>query len=236
MSDFTPIEYEGKQQAYLNCPDSNHPHLIDLGLPSGTKWACCNVGATKPSDYGNYYAWGEVETKNWYDWDTYLYGIPWNNNLIDIGSDIAGTQYDAAKANWGSPWSMPTKSQFDELLNNCAHEWTTMYNVGGIKFIGSNGGTIFLPAAGIYLNGEANNLSGWCGVYWTSSLSEKYNYIASILYFNNNNEFFSGYGDFGWRSNGNSVRPVQTMPQQWNFLPPSRVPIAIQSTQHNSLY
>ena len=126
---------EPEKKVYTSCPDGNHPHIIDLGLPSGTKWACCNVGASKPEDYGSYYAWGETKTKEVYNWDTNQYG--YNNDdgdyshLVNIGSDIAGTEYDAATANWKAPWRMPTIDQCRELLDNCTSEWTTQNDVNG---------------------------------------------------------------------------------------------------------
>lgn len=86
-----------------SCPDDNHPHMIDLGLPSGTKWACCNVGATKPEEYGGYYTWGETEEKSVYDWSTCKYWTDSNGDgyaddyeFTNLGSDIAGTGYDVA--------------------------------------------------------------------------------------------------------------------------------------------
>ena len=80
--------------------------MIDLGLPSGTKWACCNVGANKPEAYGDYYAWGETQTKSTYSEQTYLY---YKNGLYqDVGSDIAGTQYDVAHVKWGGSCVMPS--------------------------------------------------------------------------------------------------------------------------------
>ena len=134
------------QDAYLTCPDNNHPHLIDLGLPSGTKWACCNVGANKPEAYGDYYAWGETETKSTYDWSSYIHCDGSQSTCHNIGSDIAGTQYDVAHVQWGGSWVMPSQSQIKELVENCTHEWTTLNGVNGRNFTGTNGGTIFLPA------------------------------------------------------------------------------------------
>ncbi len=99
----------GEISGNKTCPDGNHPHMIDLGLPSGTKWACCNVGASKPEDYGNYYAWGETQPKSVYDEDTYAYYQ--NGSYVNIGSDIAGTGYDAATANWGAPWRRDSGGQ-----------------------------------------------------------------------------------------------------------------------------
>ena len=186
-----------------NCPDHNHPHMIDLGLPSGTKWACCNVGATTPEDYGNYYAWGETQPKSVYNWDTYQYGSDWFS-LVDIGSDIAGTQYDAATTNWGTPWCMPSLTQVQELLNNCSSTWTTQNGVYGRKFTGSNGNMIFLPAAG-YRWGSELNSAGSGGYYWSSTLNESgldYAYYLS---------FGKDYVRWGYysRDDGHSVRPVR---------------------------
>lgn len=194
---------------YKTCPDSNHPHMIDLGLPSGTKWACCNVGASTPEGYGNYYAWGETSPKSKYNWDTYQYGY-YNydddySHLVNIGSDIAGTQYDAATANWGSPWRMPTLTQIQELLNNCTSVWTSQNGVNGRKFTGPNGGTIFLPAAGGRWNDELSLLGSW-GYYWSSTLHESYPNLAYFLRFSSDDARWY-YG--GGRYVGQSVRPVR---------------------------
>lgn len=193
-----------------SCPDSNHPHMIDLGLPSGTKWACCNVGASVPEDYGNYYAWGETQPKSVYDWDTYQYGY-YNydgdhSHLVNIGSDIAGTSYDAATVNWGAPWRMPSLTQIQELLNNTSSTWTTENGVYGRKFTGSNGGSIFLPAAGERLRSDLC-LDGSDGEYWSSSLYESHPYRACILRFYS---LSAGSGDGNnYRYRGQSVRPVR---------------------------
>lgn len=197
-----PVYFNLMHSGDTSCPDGNHPHYIDLGLPSGTKWACCNVGASKPEDYGGYYAWGETSEKSVYNWDTYKYG--YNNgvddysHLVNIGSDIAGTSYDAATANWGAPWRMPSKAQIQELLNNTTSTWTTQNGVKGRKFTGSNGGTVFLPAAG---------LRGSYGYYWSSTLYERRPDHAYYL------GFYSGFDDWGdgsrYRYYGYSVRPVR---------------------------
>ena len=199
-----------EEKAYTSCPDTNHPHMIDLGLPSGTKWACCNVGAmgaSAPEGYGDYYAWGETSPKSVYKWDTYQYGY-YNDDgdyshLLNIGTDIAGTSYDAATANWGSPWHMPTKAQCDELCNNCYSTWTTQNGVNGRKFTGPNGGTIFLPAAGYRWN---SGLYNWgYGDYWSSTLDESYPDDAYILGFSSSG-VSTGSGS---RNYGESVRPVR---------------------------
>ena len=131
--------------ANAQCPDNNHPHAIDLGLPSGTKWACCNVGATTPEGFGNYYAWGETKEKEKYDWASYIYCDGTMETCHDIGSDIAGTEYDVAHVLWGKSWEMPTHEQIQELVSNCSCTWTTINEVGGHLFTGPNGRTVFLP-------------------------------------------------------------------------------------------
>ena len=113
---------------------------VDLGLPSGTLWATCNVGAATPQDYGNHYAWGEVTTKENYSWYTYLDGnissdSDWETDKDALKGvfDIAGTQYDAAAANWGGKWRMPTKAQLGELRGQCYWVWTENYNGSNVK-------------------------------------------------------------------------------------------------------
>ena len=184
-----------------SCPDANHPHAIDLGLPSGTKWACCNVGASSPEDYGGYYAWGETQTKSVYNWDTYQYGSS-SSNVVNIGSNIAGTKYDAATANWGASWCMPSKEQIIELVYNCSYQWTQQNGVNGGLFTGPNGYSVFLPAAGGCWTGELHK-EGSHGYYWSSSLVI---YPQNAFYFC----FFSDYArwDYYYRDDGFSVRPV----------------------------
>ena len=99
-----------------------HPHMIDLGLPSGTKWACCNVGAIKPEDYGDFYAWGETEIKSYYYWNTYINCSGSLETCHFIGNDISCTKYDVAHVKWGGTWVMPSEAQLDELLNKCAYK------------------------------------------------------------------------------------------------------------------
>ncbi len=183
------------------CPDSSHPHAIDLGLPSGTKWACCNVGSSNPEGYGGYYAWGETKTKSVYNWDTYQYGRS-EDDVDNIGSDIAGTRYDAATANWGTPWKMPTKAQCEELKENTTSKWTTHNGVEGRMFTSKkNGRSLFLPAAGYRWLGNA----GSRGSYWSSSLDESSQSIAWDLLFGSGYLTTSIYN----RYYGQSVRPVR---------------------------
>ncbi|MBQ6211013.1 MAG: hypothetical protein IJK42_14790 [Prevotella sp.] len=177
---------------------------IDLGLPSGTKWANCNVGATKPEEYGGYYAWGETEEKDYYNKSTYQYYQ--NYYFVNIGNDISGTEYDVAHVKWGGDWVMPTLDEIKELYNNCTYGWTTINNVNGCKFTGPNGNSIFLPAAGYHWDDWGND--GLIGTgsncsYWSSTRSRTYTTMAYYLYFEgiaNRNYYF--------RDIGRSVRPV----------------------------
>ena len=168
---------------------------VDLGL--SVKWASCNVGAERPEEYGDYFAWGEVSPKDsYYEDNCSTYGVAM--------SDISGNpQYDAATANWGGAWRMPTKSEQQELLNNCTWEWTSLNGVNGQRVTGSNGNSIFLPAAG-YRDGTSSYDVGSCGDYWSSTPYEGNDGSAYGLYFD------SDYYDWYWvsRDGGQSVRPV----------------------------
>lgn len=185
------------------CPDSHHPHAIDLGLPSGTKWACCNVEAKTPEAYGGYYAWGETSEKSEYTWENYAYYNSSTDNCVNIGSDIAGTAYDVAHVRMGGSWRMPTLEQQQELINHCTRQWTTQNGINGTLVTGPNGSQLFLPAAGFR----------WCGVlgyagedgdYCSSSFNPSNGYGAFYLF------FYSGGWNWGssGRSDGFSVRAV----------------------------
>lgn len=183
-------------QPCLTCPDDHHPHMIDLGLPSGTKWACCNVGADKPEAYGGYYAWGETEEKSKYEYSNYT--CKENGDIKDIGIDISGTEYDVAHVVWGGPWVMPSLDQMEELIDNCDHWLTEENGVEGFVFKGKNDGRIFMPCAGY--NGRVTD----SGFYWTSSryLSDKDD--AYNLRFHD----YRTYTYYNARYNGYSVRPI----------------------------
>ena len=190
----------GGQQSYQSCPDDHHPHMIDLGLPSGTKWACCNLGATTPEAYGGYFAWGETEEKMFYSRDNYKY------NHQSLGGDIAGTNYDVALVAWGRTWQMPSLEQIKELLDNCNYQWTSVNGINGGKFISkNNGASIFLPTAGRYDEDEHDFYGrGSLGYYWTSTQSTKDDDDAYDLDFEDGEAY---WGDDD-RSRGQTVRPV----------------------------
>ncbi len=178
-----------------NTKTFNGHEYVDLGLPSGLLWATCNVGATNPEDYGNYYAWGETETKSDYYWNS---SITYGKEIGDISGNAT---YDAARANWGGTWRLPTNAEIDELVNNCTWVWTSQNGVNGYKVTGSSGYSIFLPAAGRRY-GSSLNYAGSLSYYWSSTL---YNTdYAYGLRFDSGN--YSRYGIM--RYLGCSVRPV----------------------------
>ena len=192
-------------------PEEGHA-WVDLGLPSGKKWATCNVGANAPEDYGDYFAWGETSPKAKYDWDTYLHwndidGDGWcDNGEATINSDISGNaQYDAATANWGGSWRMPTKDEMQELVDHCEWEWTQVNGVNGSKVVGPNGSCIFLPAAG-YRSGSSLLNEGSNGGYWSSTPGD--NDLDDNAY---HLVFLNGAEGVNWLSDRNlgfTVRPI----------------------------
>lgn len=184
------------------CLDNNHPHMIDLGLPSGTKWACCNVDASKPEDFGGYYAWGETETKEYYDWDTYIYCDGSRETCHHIGDNIAGTKYDVAHVKWGNPWMMPSIDQIQELFDNCTYTPTTLNSVFGYLVTGPNGSAFFLPESGCRIS---DSFEGG-GNSWTSSLNQAAGeYHAHYLTMEYGSSSF-----YRVRCTGFTVRPVCT--------------------------
>ena len=204
-------------------PDPEGHEWVDLGLPSGTKWATCNVGASKPEEYGDYFAWGETITKSTYDWSTYKwcngssktmtkyctlsnYGY---NGFTDNLTELQPAD-DAATANWGSGWQMPSLAQIKELYNSSytTTEWTQVNGVNGRKVTSkSNGNSIFLPAAG-FRNGMSIDYAGSYGHYWSRLLNTSYPDITyGGLHFYSGNIDWSNYS----RYCGQSVRPVRVL-------------------------
>ncbi len=194
--------------------ENNHEY-VDLGL--SVKWATCNVGANSPEEYGDYFAWGETEPKSTYDWSTYKwcngsyntqtkyntnssYGTVDNKTTLDLSDD-------AARANWGGSWRMPTKAEQDELRTECTWTWTTENGVNGYRVTSNKAGytdkSIFLPAAD-YRSGSSLSNAGSYGYYGSSSLNTDDPNGAYVLYFR------SGYVYWYNRNRyyGHSVRPV----------------------------
>ena len=160
------------------------------------KWADRNVGASSPSDYGSYFAWGETRTKSEYTEEN---SVTYEKNIGDISGN---SQYDAARANWGSSWRLPTNAECEELVDKCKWVWTTQGGHNGFKVTGPNGNSIFLPAAGWR---EESSLygTGDYGLYWSSSPETDTQYAYNIYFFGDYHFAFSYKRDVG-----HSVRPV----------------------------
>lgn len=165
----------GEERIFTTLPiegTTNGHAWVDLGLPSGKKWATCNVGATSPEEYGDYFAWGETTTKSYYTSSTCpTCGLSeselQSQDYIDSEGNLT-QQYDAATANWGGNWRMPTKAEQEELLYNCTWTLTSQNGVIGYKVIGPSGASIFLPAAG-GRDGSSLYYAGSNGFYWSST-------------------------------------------------------------------
>lgn len=227
LSDGTTATYPAERVNYVefieddtpggNGYDNGHDY-VDLGLPSGLLWATCNVGASSPEDYGDYFAWGETEGynsgKTTFDWSTYkwcngtddsltkyctrsIYGTVDNKTVLDPADD-------AAHANWGGSWRMPTMEERVELIEKCTCTWTTQSGVNGYKFVGPNGNSIFLPAAGYRYNSSFGNVGSY-GSYWSSSLDTSSPSTACYFTFDSS---LVGWG-IHCRDYGLSVRPVR---------------------------
>lgn len=172
--------------------DFNGHTYVDLGLPSGTLWATCNVGASSPKSYGNYYAWGETRTKSTYSNVNYSYNG--NPNSLPSSADVAAT-------NWGGDWRMPTDEEIEELVKVC--NWRVVY-AEGYEVTGPNGQSIFLPAAGVR-GDDILDGTGRGGCYWTNTIHYETDY-AYVLYFSleDNKEYVTSMP----RTFGYSVRAV----------------------------
>ncbi len=199
----------------------NGHNYVDLGLPSGAKWATCNVGADTPEGYGNYYAWGETTPKETYNWETYIYAESdsYSDDKLTKYCTVARDGYngftdgfttlettdDAATVNWGSGWRMPTYGEMVELKINCTETWITQNGVNGCLFTGPNGNSIFLPLAGYRYNNSIEECYGDCGYYLSSSINPESPTFAYFYYF-----FFDTptYMTHTERSCGYSVRAV----------------------------
>lgn len=208
-------EQEERERIAQELKKKNGHEYVDLGL--SVKWATCNVGASKPEEYGDPFAWGETTPKStFFEWSTYKwcrgsretltkyntessYGTVDNETTLELSDD-------AARANWGGSWRMPTKAEQDELREKCTWTWTTQNGVKGCKVTSKiNGNSIFLPAQ-CYLPGTSldNYVGSYCGKYWSSSLGKSGTSCAFVLYFGSDRVDWDGTP----RNYGFSVRPV----------------------------
>lgn len=207
---------------FISCGDdkdepaaSGGHKYVDLGLPSGTLWATCNIGAKNPEDYGDYFAWGETEPKEFYDWSNYK----WCNDYDDMTKYCTDSdrgkvdnkteldlEDDAAYVNWGENWRMPTYEQVKELVEKCSWAWMTKNGVNGSLVTGPNGESLFLPASGYRSSGSfLLDEVGSSGYYWSRTLDSNYSYRSFWVSFDSSyKEITSSDGRFF----GHSVRAV----------------------------
>ncbi len=205
--------------------DFNGHDYVDLGLSSGTIWATCNVGADKPEVFGDYFAWGETESKveneyfSNYSWSSYKYCEGTYETLTKYctngaygridGKDILETIDDAVAVLWGGDWRTPTTSEIQELIDECKWEWVADYNGTGIAgcVVSSkkkgNTSAIFLPAAGYRYDFGIYD-EGYGAFYWASKTHEEHSCHAYYLYFDADIANVSYY----YRAHGRSLRPV----------------------------
>ena len=197
--------------------DNGSDNWVDLGLPSGTLWATCNLGADTPEEYGDYFAWGETTTKEVYNWSTYRYCTAEGDSLLTLTKYNTSTDYgtvdglttlqpmdDAATARLSGA-RMPTREDWEELLAGTTAEWATQNGVGGYRLTAPNGNSLFLPAAGSS-NGAELVVAGEYGFYWSASLyTDSPDDAWSFSFLPGDHRI----GSFGYRSDGQSIRPVK---------------------------
>lgn len=204
----------GDEPSGGNITNEDKYEYVNLGLTSGTLWATSNVGASKPEEYGDYFAWGETKPKERYDWTTYKWNGGENYNdftkycAVDGKTELDEAD-DAASANWGPNWRIPTKNQWVELKAECTWKWTSMNGVNGYLVTSKkNDNYIFLPAAGC-LQGTGHpyyGILGKHGNYWTRNLDYgDSKYALYRLFFSESVTWDSGRGV------GCSVRPVRVL-------------------------
>ena len=192
-------------------PDPYNGHeFVDLGLPSGLKWATCNVGATTPEEPGDHFAWGETTTKTKYDWSTYTFNPSGDSNTFTkytTPGAVLEVSDDAASVNWGGTWRTPTDAEWAELQEYCTGEWTKQNGVNGCLFTSkNNNATIFLPAAGFWVNTSLNDSEG---EYWSSTLSSDTGCACEVGFYSDaNDDRLKIYRYSNGRCCGFSVRPV----------------------------
>jgi len=208
-----PMIYDTCQVTVTGGSSDSGEEVVDLGLPSGLKWRGWNVGASKPEEYGNYYAWAETSPKSSYSSSNYKYkATDYGDGMIVYakydptpihgdGKTVLEPEDDAASVNLGNGWRTPTFNEFKELRENCTWTWTTRNGVNGMLVTGPNGKSIFLPGGGWYTNTTLTGKTTY-GSYWTATGSGD---IAHAV------DFAKGYVDKAVlaRSDGRSVRPVK---------------------------
>lgn len=196
----------------------NGHEYVDLGLPSGTLWATCNLGASVPEAFGDYYAWGETTTKEIYDWKSYRYGN-YRDGLSEMTKYCSDPEYgldgfvdtltvlepmdDVATAQWGAGWRMATREEWLELSQNATGVWTEQNGVYGLRFTGDNGNSLFLPAAGYHENVDVVLTA--LGIYWSSTLQTAMPIVGWSFHFHSDSWHVCGSYE---RNRGQVVRAV----------------------------
>ena len=180
---------------------------VDLGLPSGLKWATCNVGASAPEEYGDYYAWGETEPKTDYTTISSLtYKISFrklkNSGIVDESGNLT-KEYDVASTTWGDSWRMPTDDEFQELISSCKWNFAAMNGINGYLVTGPNNKNIFLPAAAFRQNSTVENL-GEFGDYWSSTVVKELSGVSCSLGYSSKTYGRRRYARYA----GRTIRPV----------------------------
>lgn len=222
VADVKQITFDDK-----TTPPAEAKHqAVDLGLPSGVKWATCNIGASKPEDHGDYFAWGETEPnrKNHVDkynsWAIYKWCKGTETSMSKYcaqsaygkkdGKTTLEASDDAATQLWGKSWRMPTRDDITELIKKCKWTKTKLNGVKGFEVKGPNGKTIFLPMAGLFSDEDDYSIvhEGTDAYYYTSSLGQKYSNEACYLYFEYEEGATSGGVEEDWRFFQYSIRPV----------------------------
>lgn len=202
---------DGKEEDEPSDKPVDTMEAVDLGL--SVKWATCNVGASKPEEYGDYFAWGETTTKSDYSWETYKWCT---GTAISMTKYCTDTEYgsvdglttlsssdDVATVKWGKNWRMPTEEEFNELLYECTWTWTKQNGISGSIVTGPSGKSIFLPATG-YCDGTAFHSRISNGYYWSATLGTEYGNSAYNLCFRSDDGYCYDYN----RYCGRTVRPV----------------------------
>lgn len=189
---------------------------VDLGLPSGTRWATTNLGAASPEKYGDYFAWGETKAKNYYAWNTYFDSKDGKNftKYKRNGKLVLDPADDAATVRWGKDWCMPSIEQFVELLQYCT--WSLSKLNGRMGYLvksKKNKNSIFLPFGAVFEDDKVDFIKdlGW-GEYWTNELDPeaKYSEDAYSLDIDDEDEDYPGLVESGGRYAGLSIRPVRS--------------------------
>ena len=185
---------------------------VDLGLPSGTRWASMNVGASSPEEYGDFFAWGETEKKSTYNWSNYSHCDGSGDTCRGLDGNICGTQYDVAHVKWGSNWRMPTYDEIKELVGNCTYTVVELNSVQVMKLTGPSGNSVYLPFSG-YMDGTERKSIGYESGYYWSGENTYADHLAPCMAPKINGYF--SYNNLWDKYLGLTVRPVL------NYTPPA---------------